>query len=215
MTLSDLSAYRVIIRNPINITYHGYKITSTGVPSGGSVGLSILKIVEGYNISNPADVNLNIHRLDEAMRFSYSARSELGDPDFFGYMGDFEAKMLKDEKAKSIRGRIFDDRTRNISEYGSSNWQAPMNHGTSHVVAMDSSGLSISLTSTVNLLFGSKLVVPETGMYSYFVLNPSRDMGDLLFRLPFSFSSVIFFLFLFTSSHLLFLWKKNLTSNQA
>jgi gamma-glutamyltranspeptidase/glutathione hydrolase len=36
--------------------------------------------------------------------------------------------------------------------------------GTSHVVTADASGLAISLTSTVNLLFGSQLMVPETGV---------------------------------------------------
>lgn len=176
MTLSDLSSYRVCIRSPISITYRGYKLYSTGVPSCGSVALSILKIIEGYNISTPYDLELATHRLDEAMRYSYAARGELGDPDFFSYMEGFEAEMLRPKTVEGIRKRILDDRTRNVTEYSpkGKGHEMPDNHGTSHIVATDRSGLSITLTSTVNLLFGSQLIVPETGMCIFIVPIPTR-----------------------------------------
>jgi gamma-glutamyltranspeptidase/glutathione hydrolase len=137
------------------------------VPSGGSVALSILKIIEGYEADGPELRNVSYHRLDEAMRFSYAARSELGDPDFFSYMDGFEAEMLKSRTASQIRRKITDDRTHNVSYYGPKKFSPPENHGTSHVVVTDSSGMSITLTSTINLLFGSLLVVPETGMFMF------------------------------------------------
>ncbi|TVY55327.1 Glutathione hydrolase proenzyme, partial [Lachnellula suecica] len=179
MTLSDLASYAVSIRKPISITYRGYKIYSCGAPSGGSVALSILKIIEGYNMSDPSIAHLNTHRLDEAMRFSYAARLSLGDPDFFSYMDGFESNMLRSSTASSIRGRISDSHTHNVSYYAPPNagmYSQPENHGTSHIVATDASGLSITLTSTVNLLFGSQLVVPETGV----VMN--NEMND--FSIP-------------------------------
>jgi gamma-glutamyltranspeptidase / glutathione hydrolase len=177
MTLSDLSSYRVTIRKPISITYRGYKIYSCGAPSGGSVALSILKIIEGYNMSDPSLAHLNVHRLDEAMRFSYAARSSLGDPDFFPYMNGLESNMLRPSTAEAIRERISDDRTHNnVSYYAGNPYSLPENHGTSHIVATDASGLSITLTSTVNLLFGSQLVVPETGV----IMN--NEMND--FSIP-------------------------------
>ena len=40
----------------------------------------------------------------------------------------------------------------------------PQSHGTSHVVTADSSGMATSLTTTVNLFFGSGIMVPETGV---------------------------------------------------
>lgn len=169
MTLEDLSSYTVSIRDPISITYKGYNLTSCGVPSGGSVALSILKIMEGYSQSSLADLDLNTHRINEAMRFSYAARGDLGDPDFFNYMTDFEADMLRPETAEKIRGLIDDNRTKNVTEYrlkddGAAAYEGPENHGTSHIVTVDQSGMTVTLTSTVNLLFGSQLVVPETGM---------------------------------------------------
>jgi gamma-glutamyltranspeptidase/glutathione hydrolase len=166
MTLDDLKNYNISIRKPIDITYRGYKLFSTGVPSGGSVALSILKIIEGYDMSDPSTLNLSYHRLDEAMRFSYGARTELGDPDFFSYMGDVEAAMLSPKTAEEIRTRILDDRTQDVKAYDPKGYTSPENHGTSHIVAADGSGMTITLTSTINFLFGSRLVVPETGMKS-------------------------------------------------
>ncbi|KAN0107880.1 gamma-glutamyltranspeptidase [Hyaloscypha variabilis] len=164
MTLDDLQNFQVSIREPISITYKDFTLHSCGVPSGGSIALSILNIIEKYDMSDPELRNLSYHRLNEAMRFSYGARSELGDPDFFGYMGGFEAQMLKQSTADRIRKRISDHHTYNVSHYSPVKYSLPENHGTSHIVATDASGLSITLTSTVNLLWGSLLVVPETGV---------------------------------------------------
>lgn len=163
MTLEDLANYKVSIRKTVSIKYKGYNVFSTGTPSSGSVALSMLKIIEGYNMSDPAIRDLNTHRLDEAMRYSYAARGELGDPDFFNYMDGFEAKMLMPQTAEKIREGISDDHTRDPTEYNPKGYLQPENHGTSHIVATDKSGMSITLTSTVNLLFGSQLMVPETG----------------------------------------------------
>ncbi|KUJ06596.1 gamma-glutamyltranspeptidase [Mollisia scopiformis] len=183
MTLEDLKNYAVSVREPISIKYKGYNLHSTGVPSGGGVALSILKIMEGYNITDLNDIEemaLNTHRFDEAMRYAYAARSELGDPDFFSYMVGLEAEMLKSKTAAKTREKILDDRTKNVTDYrplpNSKQYFLPENHGTSHIVTSDASGLSISSTSTVNLLFGSQLVVPETGV----IMN--NEMND--FSIP-------------------------------
>jgi gamma-glutamyltranspeptidase/glutathione hydrolase len=167
MTLEDLKNYQVSVRKTVDITYRDYKLYSCSAPSSGSVALSILKIIEGYNMSNPKIRDLNFHRLDEAMRFSYATRAELGDPDFFNYMDGFEAQMLQPKTASHIREQISDHNTHNISDYGPKGYVLPENHGTSHIVTTDESGMSITLTSTVNLLFGSQLVVPETGMLPF------------------------------------------------
>ncbi|KAG9244084.1 gamma-glutamyltranspeptidase-like protein [Calycina marina] len=176
MTLDDLKNYKVTIRKPISINYRGYRVFSTGAPSGGSVALSILKIIEGYNMSDPAIQNLNFHRLDEAMRFSYGARAELGDPDFFDHMEDFEVNMLKSKRAAEIRSLLSDDHTQKPAAYDPKRYIIPESHGTSHIVTADTSGMTITLTSTVNLLFGSQLVVPETGV----IMN--NEMND--FSIP-------------------------------
>lgn len=77
MTLDDLKNYTVAIRNPSQISYRDYKITSCSAPSSGTVALSIMKIIEGYpDFGAPSAINLTTHRLDEAMRFSYGEVSQ-------------------------------------------------------------------------------------------------------------------------------------------
>ena len=51
-------------------------------------------------------------------------------------------------------------------------------HGTSHVVAADASGLAISLTSTINLIFGSRVMVPETGVVMNDEMNDFSIPGE-------------------------------------
>ncbi|CAD6445386.1 542ee6ce-5439-4df9-815e-cd030745262e [Sclerotinia trifoliorum] len=171
MTLADLQNYEVKIRNPINITYRGYTLHSTGTPSGGSIALSILKTIEGYDMYTASDLLLNTHRLDESMRFSYAAHSELGDPSIFAEMDKLEEGIISPETASANRRKILDDKTQDVGRYNPEMWDIKNNHGTSHMVATDASGLSITSTSTVNLLFGSAVMVPETGV----ILNNEMD----------------------------------------
>jgi gamma-glutamyltranspeptidase/glutathione hydrolase len=138
MTLQDLSNYTVLVKEPIQIDYRGYKLYSTGAPSSGAVALSTLKTIEGY---------------------------ELGDPDFDEGIYAFEAEMLKPSTAAHIRSRISDHSTKNVSEYNPKGFFNPESHGTSHIVTADTSGMSITLTTTINLLFGSKVIVPDSGNY--------------------------------------------------
>lgn len=72
MTLADLKNYTVAIRQPEQITYRDYKITSCSAPSSGTVVLSVMKAVEDYSgFGQPSAINLTTHRLDEAIRFAY------------------------------------------------------------------------------------------------------------------------------------------------
>lgn len=72
MTLDDLKNYKVAIRKPAEITYRDYKLTACSAPSSGTVALSALKIVEGYQgFGDAININISTHRLDEATRFGY------------------------------------------------------------------------------------------------------------------------------------------------
>jgi gamma-glutamyltranspeptidase/glutathione hydrolase len=72
--------------------------------------------------------------------------------------------MLNDTTAANIRSRISDFHTLNVSDYDPEGFESLPTPGTSHVVTADAQGMAITLTSTVNLLFGSMLMVPETGV---------------------------------------------------
>lgn len=72
MTLDDLRDYTAVTRETAQTNYRGFTVTSTTAPTSGVIGLSILKILEGYgDFFAPGNVNLSTHRLDEAIRFGY------------------------------------------------------------------------------------------------------------------------------------------------
>lgn len=177
MTMEDLANYTVEIREPASISYRGYKLHSCSAPSGGEVALATLNIVNGYEgFGDPTMVNLTTHRLDEAMRWAYGMRTNLGDPSFVANMTEYQAAMLSDETAAEVRSKISDFATYNVSYYNPKGLESLPDNGTSHVVTADASGMAVSLTTTVNTLFGSRIMVPETGV----IMN--NEMND--FSIP-------------------------------
>lgn len=176
MTLKDLRDYRVAIRSPGMIEYRGYKMHSTSAPSSGTVVLSTMKVFEGYDASDPKTLNLTTHRLDESIRFAYGARTELGDPSFVANLTRYQQNMLSEAHAVEVRSKISDFHTLNVSAYDPKGLESLETPGTSHVVVGDKNGMAISLTTTINTLFGSLLMVPETGI----IMN--NEMND--FSIP-------------------------------
>jgi len=165
MTMDDLKKYTVAIRKPSTITYRDYKLTACSAPSGGGVALASLKILEGYSqLGNPKNINLATHYVDESMKFAYGMRAEMGDPTFVKGLDQFQKQILSAKTAAEIRGKISDSKTYNVSYYNPKGLESLETPGTSHIVAADKSGLAITVTTTINLLFGAKLVVPETGI---------------------------------------------------
>ena len=175
MALSDLANYTVQIRQTSNITYRGFKIHSGSAPSSGAVVLSVLKTVEGYDMSTPSALNLSTHYLDEGMRFAYGQRTLLGDPTFLPNLTTYQKNMYSEETAEEIRSKIQEFATLNTTAYDPSNYGILNDDGTSAVVAADKNGLTIAVTSTVNTLFGSQVMVPETGV----IMNNEMN-GELI-----------------------------------
>lgn len=177
MVLDDLKNYTVAIRKPSTITYRDYKLTACSAPSGGGVALSVLKIMEGYShVGDPSNFNLTTHRLDESMKFAYGMRAELGDPLFLSGIDKYQEAMISAATTAEIRSKISDTQVFNTSYYNPQGLESLETPGTAHMVTADHTGLAITLTTTVNLLFGSKLVVPETGI----IMN--NEMND--FSIP-------------------------------
>ncbi|KAI4594422.1 hypothetical protein KJ359_008210 [Pestalotiopsis sp. 9143b] len=177
MTMEDLANYTVALREPSAIDYRGYKLTSCGAPAGGSVALSALNIVSGYSgFDDPAQINLTTHRIDEAMRFAYGQRTLLGDPSFVNGTLEYQKSMLSTATGAEVRSKILDYTTQNVSAYDPSGLESLETPGTSYVASGDASGLSISITTTINTLYGSQIMVPETGV----IMN--NEMND--FSIP-------------------------------
>lgn len=78
--------------------------------------------------------------------------------------------MVSKDTAAAIRANISDTRTFPV-EYYNPHWGPIDNHGTTHMSTVDRDDMAVALTSTVNLLFGSKLLDPKTGV----ILNNEMD----------------------------------------
>ena len=164
MTLDDLKNYKVLSREVFGVNYRGAELYGVGAPANGAVCLNILKIMEQYDLADQKDVNLTMHRYDEAMRFAYGARLELGDPSFVSHMSEMEEEMISDEKAKEIQGLIMDNQTMPVEHYDAKRIYTTDSHGTSHISTADASGMAVSFTTTINLLFGAQIMDPLSGV---------------------------------------------------
>ncbi|KAF9434162.1 hypothetical protein BGZ76_008470, partial [Entomortierella beljakovae] len=170
LDMDDMKSYKPLIKEPMVGYYQGRKVYTTPAPTSGPVLISILNILERYDLGRfKENANVEVHRLVEAMKFGYAQRTELGDPDF----SDLEAKIqgiLSKDTAGLIRANISDERTFPV-EYYNPHWGPIDNHGTTHLSSVDKDNMAVALTSTVNLVFGSKLLDPKTGI----ILNDEMD----------------------------------------
>lgn len=173
MNMDDLANYSVVIQPPISITYRNYTIYSCSAPCSGPVVLSILKTLEGYDNLFAEDpiAGLSYQRIVEAVKFAYGRRTRLADPAFVSGVSDFVKSMLSPKVALETRQKISDSKTNKPSYYNPEHLAIHSDHGTSHMVAADKSGLAISATTTINLAFGSHLMIPETGV----IMNNNMD----------------------------------------
>jgi gamma-glutamyltranspeptidase/glutathione hydrolase len=164
-----LEGYKALIRTPANITYRNkYRIFSTVAPSSGSAVLSALKVFEGYDgsaLPNDPAINLTTHRLIQATKFAYGQRTNYGDPAFTKNVTELEALFLQPEAVEDVRQSIVDDSTFPAIYYISANYLVLNDSGTSHMAAADRWGNVVSLTTTVNLIWGSS-VMTEDGEFT-------------------------------------------------
>ncbi|KAF4494339.1 gamma-glutamyltransferase [Fusarium agapanthi] len=175
ITLDDYKNYDVISREVLHTEYKGFHVYGISSPAGGAVSLNILNTMNGYTHQDE-DRNTTLHIYIEAMKFAYGARLQLGDPDFVDGVPELEHEMLNATTAEKIRSKIDPRKTQKIEKYDPDGIYSSDGHGTSHVVTADGDGMAVSLTTTVNLIFGSFIMDPLTGV----ILN--NEMND--FSIP-------------------------------
>jgi len=173
ITKEDLAKYEAVWRDPITFTYDGNKIISMSPPSSGGICIAqILKSVEPYGIEKHKHNSLKyIQLITEAERRAYADRAHyLGDPDFV----DIPIDILISESYLSTRMSDFKwDSASSSSEtsYGSINGYE--SDETTHYSIIDQFGNAVSVTTTLNGAYGSKVYVEKGG----FFLN--NEMDDL------------------------------------
>ena len=167
-TAAELAAYRVKEREPIRFRYRDWNLVTAPPPSSGGIALAeILKILEGWDLKalEPAQ---RIHYEVEAMRRAYRDRTlYLGDPDSV----KIPVRLLtSDDYAAGLRASILPDKaTPSAMLPGTLPPRESVN--TTHFSIMDAAGNLAAVTQTVNLAYGSGMVVGGAG----FLLNDEMD----------------------------------------
>ncbi|TEB06228.1 gamma-glutamyltranspeptidase [Coprinellus micaceus] len=167
MTQSDLDHYKVKVRPALQGTFRGRRVYTSHAPTSGPVLLHMFNLIDRYSMEERN--GLNVHRIVEIMKFGFAARTKICDPEFTNSSKRID-EIATYEYAERIFGNITDETT-HPPEYYKPEFDIKIDHGTSHTSVVDKSGMAVSLTSTVNYIFGSQVLDPVTGV----ILNNEMD----------------------------------------
>jgi gamma-glutamyltranspeptidase/glutathione hydrolase len=167
ITDADLKAYRPVWRQPVRFTYRGYTLYSMPPVSSGGVTLGlILHVMEGFKPLPPFGSSRLLHIEAETMRRAYIERNRwLGDPVFVKNPVD---RLLSRRFATLVRGRIDPHHATATSAAVAETSEGP---STTHYSIVDAAGNAVSITTTINALYGSAVTVSGAG----FLLNDEMD----------------------------------------
>ncbi|HEX8562061.1 MAG TPA: gamma-glutamyltransferase [Flavobacterium sp.] len=170
-TSSDLRQYEAKWRKPVEFQYENLKIVSMGPPSSGGICLGqILTMIEPYDVGKlKHNSAAYIQVLVEAERRSYADRNYfLGDPDFVKVpqKGLMDPVYLK----QRMSDFTFEAATKS-ADVSRGNPNFSESDETTHYSIVDPSGNAVSVTTTLNGAFGSKLFCDQLGIF----LNNEMD----------------------------------------
>ncbi len=165
LTAEDFATYKIKLREPLVTSYHGWQIIGFPPPSSGGVHVAqMLNILENFD---PAEVKPGtpefVNRLTEVMKLAFADRAYwLGDPGFVKV-----PKGLFDKAyAKELAAKVTPSKVTPVPDHGTPpDWQNNyFEKHTTHFVTADMEGNWVSCTATINTAFGSKVVIPGTGI---------------------------------------------------
>ncbi len=175
ITEADMAAYEVKVREPLHTQYHGYDIIGFPPPSSGGVHVAqILNILGGFELQKftPGGIQ-EVHWVAEAMKLAFADRAFwLGDPDYV----KVPRGLISQSYGKRLAKKMDPARASKVTSHGTpesaeTEFFKQMSKHTTHFSVADSDGNWVACTATVNTTFGSKVVIPGTGI----VLNNQMD----------------------------------------
>ncbi len=170
LSREDFADYRPLTRSPVLSTYRELTIVGYPPPSSGGVHVAqVLNILEPFDLAGMSELQ-RTHIMVEAMKRAFADRAHwLGDPDF----AKVPRGLIDKGYALELAATIDPKRATPVAGHG----QPPradedfFGKHTTHIAAADAEGNWVAITSTLNTTFGSKVVVPGTGV----VLNNQMD----------------------------------------
>lgn len=171
ISLQDLKNYQVRLRKPIEISYKGNDIITMPLPSSGGILLAqMLRMTSFANLEKYQHNSVEaVQIMTEAERRAYADRAEyMGDPDF---IKDQTQKLISDSYLKDRWKSYTSTKATPSADVGKIIKQGKESTETTHISIIDSEGNMASITTTLNGLYGSKVVVTGGG----FFLNNEMD----------------------------------------
>ena len=171
ITEEDLAKYEAKWRTPVTFEYDGLKVISMSPPSSGGVCLAqIMNGIESYDLHTYGHNSLkSMQVITEAERRAYADRSYfLGDPDFVNIPTD--TLLSKTYSKERMRNFSFEKPTLS-KDISHGNIEIIESDETTHYSIVDQFGNAVSVTTTLNGGYGSKLYSSELG----FFLNNEMD----------------------------------------
>lgn len=169
ITLQDLKNYKASENKALVSDMpgvEGYKICTVPPPAGGVTLINILNILKGFNFG-PDDIKkrpvLTYHRMIEAFNFAAAKVTYLTDPAFNSSVNEVVDKMMNFEDGERLRLKI-DNKSHQYDYYGPINYHIDVTEGTTHLSVLDKDGNAVSLTTSINKYFGSKLRSTKLGI---------------------------------------------------
>jgi gamma-glutamyltranspeptidase/glutathione hydrolase len=177
MTRDDLARYEPVERAPVTFGYRGHRVISMGPPSSGGVALAqLLGAVEPYRLDSLGlHASGTVHLMAEAMRRTYADRARwLGDADFVDVPVDalIDSAYVQRRMASFEPQRVTPTDSVSAGEPMAAAPQESME--TTHYSVVDAEGRAVSVTTTINSGYGSKLVVDGAG---FFLNNEMNDFA--------------------------------------
>ena len=186
ITAADLAHYEVKEREPVHGSYRGYDVISAPPPSSGGTGLiESLNILEGYDLAKMQNRSAqSIHFTVEGFRRAFFDRAEfMGDPDFSKipvaqlldkrYAAAWRESIDPEHASASKelkRPAVFSELEQYAETHPPQVPRRESNH-TTHYSVVDAEGNAVSVTTTINDWFGSRVTADGLG----FLLNDEMD----------------------------------------
>lgn len=185
LSLADLSNYRVVEREPVCFAYRALDVCGMGPPSSGGIAIGqMLGLVENFDLKALGPKNVDSWRIiGDAQRLAFADRERyVADTDFV----PLPIKGLLDKTYLGGRAKLLDgDKalTNDAVKAGEPEWDHALLFGrdaaielpsTSHFVIVDKDGNVVSMTTTIESGFGSRL------MTNGFLLN--NELTDFSFK---------------------------------
>ena len=175
ITLEDLQKYEPKWRKPITFAYDDLNIISMSPPSSGGICLAqIMHGIEPYDIHEFGHNSVKaIQVITEAERRAYADRSFfLGDPDFVSIP---QKELISTEYAAQRMAHFSFEKATLSSEVSHGNIEIIESDETTHYSIVDQFGNAVSVTTTINGGYGSKLYCADLG---FFLNNEMNDFSS-------------------------------------